>query len=72
MLQCERELASLLPCHLPRVAESGINTPDDCAEVASQGYDLALIGGALMKSAAPAAMLRTMLAAARAAARAAA
>jgi indole-3-glycerol phosphate synthase len=67
-----RELASLLPCHLPRVAESGISTPDDCAEVASQGYDLALIGGALMRSAAPAAMLRTMLAAARAAARAAA
>jgi indole-3-glycerol phosphate synthase len=66
------ELVSMLPSHLPRVAESGISTPDDCADVAGQGYDLALIGSALMKSADPAAMLRTMLAAARAAARAAA
>lgn len=66
------ELASVLPGHLRRVAESGINTPDDCADAARQGYDLALVGSALMRSADPAAMLRTMLAAARAAARAAA
>ncbi len=66
------ELASMLPGHLRRVAESGINTPDDCADAARQGYDLALIGSALMRSADPAAMLRTMLAAARSAARVAA
>lgn len=67
-----RELASLLPCHLPRVAESGIDTPDGCADVADQGYGLALIGSALMKSVDPAALLRTMLAVGRAASRAAA
>jgi indole-3-glycerol phosphate synthase len=67
-----REMATWLPDELPRVAESGIDTPDDCADVASQGYGLALVGGALMKSADPAAMIGTMLAAARAAARAAA
>ncbi|MEX2148581.1 MAG: indole-3-glycerol-phosphate synthase [Steroidobacteraceae bacterium] len=66
------ELASVLPGHLRRVAESGINTPDDCADAARQGYELALVGSSLMRSADPVAMLRTMLAAARTAARAAA
>lgn len=67
-----RELASLLPKTLPRVAESGIDNPDDCADAAGQGYDLALVGSALMRATDPAAMTRTMLAAARAAARVAA
>lgn len=67
-----RELATVLPKNLPRVAESGINTPDDCADVAGHGYDLALVGSALMRSGDPASMIRTMLVAARAAARAAA
>ena len=67
-----QQLATWLPKNLPRVAESGIETPDDCADVAGHGYDLALIGSALMKSGDPASMIRTMLAAARAAARAAA
>lgn len=67
-----RQLAPCLPAQAPRVAESGIETPDGCAEVAGLGYDLALVGGALMKSADPAAAVRAMLAAARAAARAAA
>ena len=67
-----QQLATWLPNELPRVAESGIDTPDDCADVAGQGYGVALIGTALMKAADPPAMIRTMLAAARAAARAAA
>ena len=67
-----RELAALLPKTLPRVAESGIDNPDDCADAAGHGYDIALVGSALMRATDPAAMTRTMLAAARAAARVAA
>lgn len=67
-----RLLSTLLPKKPPRVAESGIATPDDCADIAGHGYGLALIGSALMKAGDPASMIRTMVAAARAAARAAA
>ncbi len=67
-----KEFSPLLPKNLPCVAESGLVTPDDCAEVARTGYDLALIGSALMKAQDPEAMIRTMLAAARDATRAAA
>jgi len=66
------QLAPLLPKGLARVAESGITTPDDCADVARNGYDVALVGSALMRAPDPAAVIRTMLAAARAASRAAA
>lgn len=66
------QLAAWLPARVPRVAESGIETPDDCADTAGHGYDLALVGGALMRSTNPASVVRTMLAAARAAAQAAA
>lgn len=67
-----RELAPLLPTDLPRVAESGIATPQQCAEVAQAGYGLALVGGSLMRSADPTRAIRDMLAAGRAAALAAA
>jgi indole-3-glycerol phosphate synthase len=50
------------------VAESGIVTPDDCAEVARDGYELALVGSALMTARDPAGVIRTMLAAGRMAA----
>lgn len=63
-----REMASLLPPGVLRVAESGITTPDDCAEVARDGYKLALVGSALMTAPDPAGVIRTMLAAGRAAA----
>ncbi len=66
------ELASLLPDDLPRVAESGIETPDDCAGIVRAGYNLALVGGALMTAKDPAAVIGTMLAAGRAASRVAA
>jgi indole-3-glycerol phosphate synthase len=63
-----RELAPLLPEGLPRVAESGLTTPDDCADVARQGYGLGLVGSALMSAPDPGAVVRTMIAAGRAAA----
>jgi indole-3-glycerol phosphate synthase len=43
-----RSLASDLPGHLPAVAESGLVTPEDVADVADLGYRAALIGSALV------------------------
>jgi indole-3-glycerol phosphate synthase len=43
-----------LPAELPRVAESGLATPDDAADAARWGYDLALVGSALMRAPDPA------------------
>ncbi len=60
-------LAPRLPRHLPRVAESGLDTPADAARMATAGYQLALVGSALMKTAAPGELLRDMLAAGRSA-----
>lgn len=62
------ELAPLLPAQPMRVAESGIATPDDCERLASAGFDLALVGSALMTSPDPEPVMRRMLAAGRAAA----
>ena len=47
------ELAHLLPTHVPRVAESGVLTPADAARVAAAGYELALVGSALMQGGDP-------------------
>lgn len=58
-------LAARLPAHLPRVAESGLDSAQDAARIAAAGYDLALIGSALMKQDAPGALLADMLAAGR-------
>lgn len=63
-----RELAPLLPRGLPHVAESGISTPDQCAEIARAGYSVALVGGSLMRESSPVPTIRAMLAAGRAAA----
>ncbi len=59
------QLAPLLPRSLPRVAESGLESPADCARMVAAGYDMALVGGALMSAPDPAAMVRAMLAAGR-------
>jgi indole-3-glycerol phosphate synthase len=56
-----------LPTAVPWVAESGIGTPDQAAEVARLGYRLALVGTALMRSGDPAAAAQAMLRAGRAA-----
>ena len=45
-----------------RVAESGVATADDAARMAACGYDLALVGSALMSAADPAQLARAMLA----------
>ena len=45
-----RQLAPHLPSNLPAVAESGIESVDDIAEVANLGYRAALVGSALMRA----------------------
>jgi indole-3-glycerol phosphate synthase len=62
-------LAQRLPTSVPRVAESGIVSAADAARAAAAGYDLALVGSALMRGGDPAALARGMLMAGRAAAR---
>ncbi len=60
-------LASSLPADVKRVAESGVATADDAARMAACGYDLALVGSALMSADDPARLAGAMLAQARAA-----
>ena len=60
-------LASQLPTAVKRVAESGVATAEDAARVAACGYDLALVGSALMSASDPARLARAMLAQGRAA-----
>jgi indole-3-glycerol phosphate synthase len=59
------ELAASLPVSVKRVAESGVATPADAARMAACGYDLALVGSALMSAADPSALAHAMLAEAR-------
>ncbi|MEY4762456.1 MAG: hypothetical protein RLZZ200_2312 [Pseudomonadota bacterium] len=61
------EMAHLLPGTVPRVAESGVGDAGDAARLAACGYDMALVGSALMKSPDPASLLADMLRAGRAA-----
>lgn len=62
-----RELADAFPGGVRRVAESGIERPDDAARVAAFGFDLALVGTALMMLSEPGPLITDMLAAGRAA-----
>ena len=59
-------LAARLPADVPRVAESGVASAADAARMAAAGYDLALVGSALMQAADPPQLVRDMLRAARA------
>jgi indole-3-glycerol phosphate synthase len=61
------ELAPLLPAGVPRVAESGVASADDARRVASAGYQLALVGSALMQEQDGAALAQALLGAGRAA-----
>lgn len=54
-----QRLAPLLP-DARCVAESGLHTPDDVATAAANGYRLALVGTALMRSDDPAALIAAM------------
>lgn len=59
------ELIDDFPPDVLRVAESGLLNADDVCTVAEQGYDLALIGSALMKLKQPTLELQDMLQQAR-------
>jgi indole-3-glycerol phosphate synthase len=61
------ELAHLLPSNMPRVAESGVSSPEDAARMAAAGYEYVLVGSALMKGGNPEALASAMLAAGRSA-----
>ncbi|MDB6046214.1 MAG: indole-3-glycerol phosphate synthase [Gammaproteobacteria bacterium] len=61
------ELAHLLPTCVPRVAESGVGSTDDARRVAAAGYEMALVGSALMQGGDPGALANAMLEAGRAA-----
>ena len=61
------QLAGRLPQGIPRVAESGVASAADARRMAEAGYDLALVGSALMSDNDPAALAGAMLSAARAA-----
>lgn len=61
------ELAPRLPRQLRRVAESGVTTAADAARVAAAGYDLALVGSALMQAGDSGELIQAMLRAGRAA-----
>lgn len=61
------ELVRLLPSSVPRVAESGVGCAEDARRVAAAGYDLALVGSALMQGGDPRALAEAMLAAGRSA-----
>lgn len=59
------ELAHEFPDDCVRIAESGICTPEDAARMRADGYQLALVGTALMRQAHPGRLIESMLAAAR-------
>jgi indole-3-glycerol phosphate synthase len=54
-------LVGELPNTLPRVAESGVGSAEDAARLAAAGYEMALVGSALMTSDNPHALLHAML-----------
>lgn len=60
-------LAHGFPHGAPRVAESGVLDPAGAARAASLGYDMVLVGTALMRAPDPAALVAGMLATGRAA-----
>lgn len=59
-------LAGKLAGNVPRVAESGVANAADAAAVARAGYQLVLVGSALMTSTDPGALVREILEAGRA------
>ncbi|MGP1311138.1 MAG: indole-3-glycerol phosphate synthase TrpC, partial [Phycisphaerales bacterium] len=54
-------LVNALPTDRRRVAESGIRTAEDARRAATLGYDLALVGTALMRSGSPTELAAAML-----------
>ena len=60
-----KKFGPLLPRGVTCVAESGQHTAEDATKVAGWGYDMTLVGTALMRSASPAALINDMLTAGR-------
>jgi len=60
-------LAAKLPAGVPHVAESGVSSAEDAAQLARAGYQMILVGSALMADDEPQALLREMLEGGRAA-----
>jgi indole-3-glycerol phosphate synthase len=61
-LKTALRLADLIPAEAFRVAESGIHSAADIAQLADAGYQAFLIGESLMQSKSPAAALETLMA----------
>jgi indole-3-glycerol phosphate synthase len=61
-LNTSLRLAELMPAAVVKVAESGIETPDDMARLRHAGFDAFLIGEALMRAPSPGKALRELLA----------
>ena len=55
------QMARSLPDDVPRVAESGVATAVDAGRIAVAGYDVALVGSALMDALEPLQLLRAMI-----------
>ena len=62
-----RRLADRFPPGVPKVAESGLLGPTDAARAAAWGYDIGLVGTALMQEKDPSAAVSAMVSAGRAA-----
>ena len=62
-----KALADKLPAGVAHVAESGVSSAEDAAQLAHAGYRLVLVGSALMADDQPQALLRAMLEGGRAA-----
>jgi len=61
-LETSLELVDKIPSALVRVAESGISTKEDLAQLRAAGFDAFLIGESLMRQADPGAVLAALLA----------
>jgi indole-3-glycerol phosphate synthase len=61
----QEQLARTLPDSVPRVAESGVTTAAEAGRIAVAGYELALVGTALMEALEPLQLVRAMLSAGR-------
>ena len=61
-LNTSLQLAALMPAHIVKVAESGIETRDDIARLRRAGFDAFLIGESLMRAQHPGEALRDFLA----------
>jgi len=59
------QLARTLPDSVPRVAESGVATAVDAGRISVAGYEVALVGTALMEALEPLQLVRAMLSAGR-------